>query len=95
MITIASIQRAICSRQHIGMSAMKGPRGPLKIVRARHAAMYIARRLTPHSLTVIGRHFGNRDHSTVWHGYRRAQQRIASNKKTEVFIASIIDELTQ
>ena len=95
MITIAAIQRAIAERQHIGVSALKGPRGKIKIVRARHAAMYLARRLTPHSYSVIGKHFGGRDHSTVLHGYRRCQHRIAYNQKTEVFIAKMIDELTE
>jgi chromosomal replication initiator protein len=94
MILIRDIQQAIADRQHIGMSAIKGPRGPIKIVRARHAAMYLARRLTAHSYTVIGKHFGGRDHSTVCHGFRRCQQRIHSNQRTEIFIASMIDQLT-
>lgn len=93
MITIASIQRAVSERQHIGVSALKGPRGKPKIVRARHAAMYLSRRLTRHSFAVIGKHFGGRDHSTVLHGYRLVQQRIFRNEKTETFIASMIDEL--
>lgn len=94
MITIASIQRAVSDRQHIGVSALKGRRGKPKIIRARHAAMYLSRRLTRHSFYTIGLHFGGRDHTTVLHGYRKIQQRISRNQKTETFIASMIDQLT-
>lgn len=93
MILIADIQRAVADRQHIGVSALKGQRGKVKIVRARHSAMYLARRLTRHSYKVIGRHFGGRDHATVIHGYRKVQERIHSNQKTRQFIAAMIDEL--
>lgn len=42
------------------------------LTRARHAAMYLARRLTGKSTTVIGRAF-DRDHTTVMNGIERAQ----------------------
>jgi chromosomal replication initiator protein len=87
MITIARIQRTVSDRQHIGISALKG-------LRARHSAMYLARRLTKHSYHVIGKHFGGRDHATVIHACRKVQERVHSNQKTQVFIAEMIDRLT-
>lgn len=56
--------------------------------------MYLARRLTNHSLATIGHHFGGRDHSTVIHGYRNVQKRIHGNQKTRAAISALIDELT-
>jgi chromosomal replication initiator protein len=94
VIFIRDIQRAVSARQHIGVSALKGRRGPIKTVRARHCAMYLARRLTPHSYTVIGKHFGGRDHSTVIHGCHKVQERIHTNPKTRAFVAAMIDQLT-
>ena len=35
--------------------------------RVRHVSMYLAREMTDHSLSEIGRHFGGRSHSTVKH----------------------------
>lgn len=94
MIRISDIQRAVSQRQHIGVSALKGPRGKPKIVRARHSAMYLARRLTPHSYFVIGKHFGGRDHTTVINAYRKVQERVHTNPKTRAFLAAMIDQLT-
>jgi chromosomal replication initiator protein len=94
MILIRDIQRAISARHHIGVSALKGRRGKIKVVRARHTAMYLARRLTSHSFTTIGKHFGHRDHTTVLHGYRKVQERIHRNPKTRAFVAAMIDHLT-
>lgn len=42
--------------------------------RARQAAMYLTRELTDLSLTDIGRHFGNRTHSTVKHSVEQAEK---------------------
>jgi chromosomal replication initiator protein len=35
--------------------------------------MFLSRHLTLHSLPVIGRKFGNRDHTTVLHAVRRIE----------------------
>jgi chromosomal replication initiator protein len=94
-ITIASIQRAVADRHHVSVKAIRGPSRRPQTVRARHAAVYLARRLTPHSYAVISRWFGGRDHSTLIHSCKRVQERIHRNQKSRVFIARMIDELTQ
>jgi hypothetical protein len=51
--------------------------GPSKIdtfVRPRHMAMAVALTLTGQSMPAIGRAFGWRDHTTVLHGIRRADE---------------------
>jgi hypothetical protein len=51
-----------------------------RIVRARHLAMYVVEETSPQiSLPVLGRLFGGRDHTTVLHAIRKAEQR----RKTE------------
>ena len=40
-----------------------------EIVLARQVAMFISKKMTGKDLTVIGKHFGGRDHSTVFHAY--------------------------
>lgn len=37
------------------------------LVLPRHIAMFLAKKLTPYSLPIIGRRFGGRDHTTVMH----------------------------
>jgi len=48
-----------------------------KLVKPRHEAMYLAKRLTPASVPAIGRRLGGRDHTTVLHGIRNVEMRIA------------------
>lgn len=43
--------------------------------------MYLARRLTPLSLPEIGRRFGGRDHTTVLHGVRAVETRLAADDR--------------
>jgi chromosomal replication initiator protein len=43
------------------------------VVRPRQIAMFLAKDLTPHSLPVIGRKFGGRDHTTVLHAVRKIE----------------------
>jgi len=95
VIRIADIQRVIAEKRHISVRAIKGPCRHPKLVRTRHDAIYLSRRLTGHSLNVIGKHFGGRDHSTIIHAYRKVQHRIHRNQKTRMAIAALIDELTQ
>lgn len=45
----------------------------------RHAAMWIARETTRLSFPVIGRAVGRRDHSSVMHGVRRMEERMAAD----------------
>ncbi len=47
-----------------------------EIVKARQAAMYLAKKLTNHSLITIGLHFGGRDHTTVIHSLENVGQRL-------------------
>jgi chromosomal replication initiator protein len=43
----------------------------------RQVSMYLARQLTPLSLSQIGAYFGGRDHSTVLHACRKVEQAMA------------------
>jgi chromosomal replication initiator protein len=51
-----------------------------EVALARQIAMFLAKKLTKHSLKTIGLHFGGRDHTTVIH----AVETIESLIKTEV-----------
>lgn len=44
--------------------------------RARHIAMYLCKALTGASLPMIGRHFGDRDHTTVINAIQRVELRL-------------------
>jgi chromosomal replication initiator protein len=88
--SIASIQDAICAHFSISRDELLSRSRAQRLAWPRHVAMYLARELTDHSLPVIGREFGGRDHSTVLNACRRAGERIASDPTAY----SAVDRLT-
>lgn len=60
-----------------------------RAVRARHAAMYLARELTGRSYQSIGLHFGKRDHSSVMNGVARISDLIARDTGLAEQVAAI------
>ncbi len=77
--TLAEIQTAAC--RHFGLSEEEilSPSRATRVAWPRQVAMYLARELTDESLPAIGRHFGRRDHTTVIHAVRRAEQKIVAD----------------
>src|SRR5690606_12313815 len=69
-ITIGEIQRTVCQFYRIDRAEMSSKRRARAVVRPRQVAMYLAKVLTPRSYPEIGRKFGGRDHSTVFHAVR-------------------------
>jgi len=55
------------------LDELRGPERRKELVRARGVAMLLARQLTDKSFGQVGKHFGNRDHTTVMHACRRTQ----------------------
>ena len=92
--TIARIQDHVAAHYGIDAAEMRSERRTAAISWPRHVAMYLARRLTPHSSPVIGRHFGRRDHTTVLHGCRRVEAAMAEepdiSAEVEILRAEIV-----
>ena len=70
-ITIADIQRVIVDYYKISQKDLISARRAREVVRPRHVAMYLCKQLTTRSFLEIGRKFGGRDHSTVYHAVSR------------------------
>jgi hypothetical protein len=64
-IRIVDIQKAVCRKFKVSRLDMISERRTKDIVLPRHVAMYLARKMTLHSIPEIGRRFGGRDHTTV------------------------------
>lgn len=71
LVTIASIQQAVCEHYKLPLRVMSSSRRAKEESRPRQLAMALCRELTPRSLPEIGQRFGNRDHTTVIHGIRQ------------------------
>jgi len=72
-ILIAECQDAVATATGVTVADLRGRRGDRRVISARFAAVWLAVRLTDHSLGRIGRHFGGRDHSTISAARDRAE----------------------
>ena len=78
-ITIEAIQASVCDHYGIRIGDLLSQKRTRDIVGPRQVAMYLARKLTTSSYPAIGERFGNRDHSTVIHGFTTVTQKLAED----------------
>lgn len=70
-VTIELIAQAVSDVWGVSLHDLRGQRRFTSITVPRQVAFALARKYTDHSFPVIGRWFGDRDHTTVIHGIRR------------------------
>jgi len=73
--TIHKIIRTVSRRERVGLCDLLSPRRTKEIADARMIVYYLASTLTNCSTTQIGRHVGNKDHSTIIYGSRKIRDR--------------------
>jgi len=79
--TLTAIQDAVGEIAGLTREELVSPRRSAKVARARQVAMYLARELTPLSLTEIARGF-DRDHTTVLHAVRHIATKLEPGSET-------------
>lgn len=77
---VADIQAAVCQQYGISQIEMISHRLNRHAARVRQLAMYLSRQMTALTLPAIGRHFGDRDHTTVIHACRVTERRIQTDR---------------
>lgn len=75
-------------------SDLKSKTRQQRVVRARGVAMFLARQLTANSLETVGRHFGNRDHTTVLHACRKTEALLELDPSIRQAVEDLKTELT-
>lgn len=86
---IIEIQQRVADHFGIQIIEMGSHRRGRVVTRPRQVAIYLCRRLTPYSMSVIGHHFGGRDHTTVIHSINMVGILIERDRK----LAADIDAL--
>lgn len=85
-ISVRQIARVVAEHHGLSQDDLYGQsRTPIP-VRARQITMYLARTITKRSLPDIGRRLSGRDHTTILHGIRKIEEKIA---KDSAFAAEI------
>ena len=90
---VRTIQRAVCDHYGVSLVDLLSGRRTKALVLSRMVAVWLCRRLTPHSLPAIGHHFGGRDHTAILHAARRIdelrQTDPAIQARLDAFIAAL------
>jgi chromosomal replication initiator protein len=73
LITIENIQKQVADFYQLKVADLLSKRRTRSIARPRQMAMFLAKKLTEHSLPEIGNAFGGRDHTTVLHACRKIE----------------------
>jgi chromosomal replication initiator protein len=81
IITVEDIQKRVADRYNIRVSDMSSSRRLRTVARPRQIAMYLAKQLTPRSLSEIGRKFGGKDHTTVMHAVKKVEELIKTDSE--------------
>ncbi len=89
-VTLELISKKVSAYFKISEELIKSKKKSQEIVIARHVAMYIARTLTNNSLKMIGKFFGNRDHSTVIHAVQQVNDMCSASQDFKLQV----DQLT-
>lgn len=91
--SIHSIVTAVTSYYGVRLADLQSKRRQQSVVLPRQICMYLARRLTRHSLEEIGGFFGGRDHTTVMHAIKAVEARREQDDKLDPVIRSMEDRL--
>ncbi|MCK4355627.1 chromosomal replication initiator protein DnaA, partial [Candidatus Bipolaricaulota bacterium] len=75
-LTVVHIKEEIADLYHLKRHDLEGSSRKKEIAQARHIAIYLAREMTNNSFPAIGKHFGNRDHTTIMHSYMKVKELI-------------------
>jgi hypothetical protein len=88
-VSIKDIQSAVALEFRVRVKDILANRRQADIILPRHVAMYLAKMLTPRSLTEIGNRFGGRDHTTIMH----AVKKIEAQCETDDELFAAVDRL--
>jgi len=78
-VSVDGIVRTVAEHFGVPVRDLMGKRRSKSIAHPRQICMFLARRLTSHSLEEIGGYFGGRDHTTVMYAYDKIRREAEDN----------------
>ncbi len=93
-VTIEAIQSAVAYHFSMRVNDLKQKNNSRNVVVPRQIAMYLAKQMTEASLPEIGRHFGNKHHTTVMHSIAKIEDQRRADKNLNNTLAALQEELS-
>jgi chromosomal replication initiator protein len=94
-VTIEVIQRAVAEQFGMKIMELKQKNNSRSIVVPRQIAMYLAKQLTEASLPEIGRHFGDKHHTTVMHSIAKIDELRHTDTDLNRMINNLMEQLNK
>ena len=94
-ISITDIIEVVTEHFDVRLADLQSKKRSQSITEPRQICMYLARKLTKHSLEEIGGHLGGRDHTTVMHACSKISQARKSDPKMHVLLGELTKQITQ
>jgi len=91
--TMDDIIAAVTNKYGVKLSELQSKRRTKSITHPRQVAMFLARRITRHSLEEVGGFFGGRDHSTVIYAVDRIAKAIRSDPEVREQVENLLGRL--
>jgi chromosomal replication initiator protein len=91
--TLDDVMRVVTAQFGVKATDLQSRRRTNAIAHPRQVGMYLARRITRHSLEEIGGFFGGRDHTTVLHAIRKIEGEIKRDERFRGLLAGLLDQL--
>ena len=88
------IKETVSKYFNIEKEALSSDKRSNDIAFPRQIAMYLCRSVANMSFPKIGEDFGNRDHSTVMHAYRKIEKEIKEKTSTKLIVESVKNIIT-
>lgn len=94
VISADFIKETVSKYFSINKDDLSGSKRSNDIAFPRQIAMYLCREVANMSFPQIGAEFGNRDHSTVMHGYNKIAKEIKEKNSTKLIVESVKNIIT-
>ena len=94
VISCDFIKETVSKYFSINKEELVGSKRSNDIAFPRQIAMYLCREVAGMSFPQIGTEFGNRDHSTVMHGYNKISKEIKEKNSTKLIVESVKNIIT-
>lgn len=89
VISSEFIKETVAKYFNINKDDLSGNKRSNDIAFPRQIAMFLCREVANMSFPKIGEDFGNRDHSTVMHGYKKIEKEIKDKANTKLIVESV------
>ncbi|MCC6407151.1 MAG: chromosomal replication initiator protein DnaA [Planctomycetes bacterium] len=91
--SMEDIQRIVTSHFNVKLTDLQSRKRTNAIALPRQVSMYLARKITRHSLEEIGGFFGGRDHSTVLYAIEKVEGEMRDDPRFRELVAGFLTQL--